>query len=167
MIEQAIAEGEALAKESLHLQELAVAQLTAFYFNSQKAKPPYGKVEDFCFFKERTMHPPEVYIAFQSLLQEQKVPSWSVSILPASEMEATKVIGKPPKIRLFSAPGIFILAPKIDGKYIESPMAAFDDDVIKGCYTRVYNIDDVSESYQIWIPNDLENLMLDSLFSYR
>lgn len=141
---------------------MATAQLTAFYFNSQKAKPPYKQLEDFCFFKPSKGYSPEVCDTFKSLLAQQKVPSWAASVLPIVDLENGGGVGKIKKPRLYGCPGIFLLCPTIKGNVLEVPIAAFDMDITPGKFYTVYNLDDTTESLTIWVPQDAMDLNIDA-----
>ena len=164
MILQAIEQGEKLEKERLHLSEIGIAQLTAFYYNSQKTKPPYKNVEDFCFFKPRQGLPEKLCNTFRNLLDATLVPAWCAIELPIVELENGATDGRPATPRLYSAPGIFLVAPEVYEETIVVAMAAFDEGILPGQYYLAFNVDNRNEKVRFWLPQDALNVMFDVEF---
>lgn len=164
MILDALDYGERLEKERLHLEEIAIAQLTTFYFNSQKSKPPYKNVDDFCFFKAKDRFSDAVCSTFRSLLDANKVPNWAVSVLPIIELDSGAISNRPVYPRLYSAPGIFLLCPSFYEDCMQVAIAAFDDAVEPGKYHIVLDVDNKANRVRLWLPQDALNYAVNVSF---
>lgn len=158
-------EGEELAREQLHLQELAIAQLTSVYVNSQKTKPPYTSPKDFCLFRPSEQRfSPILCRVIKSLLREKKLPNWVIGWLPHDELTQGDTLpdhAVPVKhLRALMAPGVVIFSPNVTDNYIKFPLALIEG--VQGS-KRVYCID-TREHFDIEIPSVFDEFVLDEIW---
>lgn len=120
---EAIAEGEELRKEELHLSELAIAQFASIHFNSKKTQPPYFNTKDFCLWKDREYTIEEdIRQTIFSLRTDEVIPGWVTSWLPNDEIGKlesdkgytvqTELVRK---TRAWGSGKVFIICPEIVG----------------------------------------------------
>lgn len=120
---EAIAEGEELRREELHLSELAIAQFASIHFNSKKTQPPYFSTKDFCLWRDKENNIEEdVRQTIFSLRAEELIPGWVTSWLPNEEIGKVDVNRGIPiqndlvrKTRAWGSSKVFIICPEIVG----------------------------------------------------
>ena len=120
IIFQALEYGHRFYKEDLHYQELGMATLTSYFVNANKDPKKGSGVtpSDFFYFKPDASSDIDANVAttFFSLIKEQLIPNWAVSLIPIKEMMALKDKGRIVKLRGFIGVDCNILAlcPSID-----------------------------------------------------
>lgn len=157
MILDALEKGEKFERERLHFEEIAIAQLSSLLYRFNVTKPPYKSTEDFCFFKSQDKKFSTACCnTFQSLLDDQKIPTWAISEIPVMELieGATDGRAKPP--RAFVAVGILLICPEIVNlEWVQCDIAVFDTHIKPGIHV-VYDCD-TRQAFRVEIPEDAKN----------
>lgn len=154
---QALDAGQKLEREALHKAELAVARNTQIYANSQRTKPPYANVLDFCFFTppDAVRIPSSACDAFAELVAVDLMPAWAIALAPVDELrrgEKGQIVRKP---RLLMCRGVALLAPHIMKDSLFVGLALLDDELVKpGDVVEVYDLDSPA-SYAIAVPDPM------------
>lgn len=87
--------------------------------------------------------------AFFSLVADEKMPSWAVSIAPIDKLRSSKNDDSPPQTRALMCRGVLLLAPQIQDDAVKVGLALVD-----GVEGNVNLIDtDSGSTYQLFIPN--------------
>lgn len=131
LILQALHQGSLLHSEELHLHELGIATLTACFVNANRdpKKGEPAKPNDFFYFKPRSQDvklDPVACDVFFSLVSDEQMPAWVVSIAPIEEMRKARGNGAVPKCRAWVRRGIMLLCPRIQGNKVVSPLVFVD-----------------------------------------
>lgn len=160
LILSALEHGEKILAQKMHLKEIGIAQLTAVYANSQKLKPPYFTVKDFCHFWPKDEHFSfEICQNILSLIEDNLLPDWVLSYLPINELghrDRSFTVKKP---RAFANPWIYILSPIItENNWINAPLAFIDSPKEKNA--EIYDLDN-DEKYVVALPGSIDSINRD------
>ncbi|QSJ14594.1 hypothetical protein JYQ62_22100 [Nostoc sp. UHCC 0702] len=168
LVLNALSEGRRLEKERLHHQEMAVAQLTSIYFNSQKTKPPYTRASDFyCFpLEEQSSISPVICNTFLSLCRDESLPSWALRLAPVDELQkGASDGGSTSKPRLWMCRGIALICPVLEDEVLSVGLAIVDDDAPSGRVT-VWDVD-TGEAHVVWLPKVDDVFVLEGVWSWE
>lgn len=156
LILSALKHGEKIQSQKLHLREIAIAQLTAVYVNSQKTKPPYSTTKEFCHFWPKDEHySNEICQTILSLLEDNLFPDWAGNYIPIDQLGYRDRHFNVPKPRVLANPWIYILSPSIiendENNWLNAPLAFIEDRKDKK-YAEVYDLD-TNKSYTVKLPS--------------
>lgn len=154
LILQALHYGAKLHQEQLHQEELGIATLSALFCNANRdpKKGEAAKPSDFFYHqpqREEERICPTACATFFSLVADEKMPSWAVSIAPIEKLRACKELGVVSPLRALVARGVLLIAPKVEGQKILVPLALVDG--INGALA-CRDIDS-GETHKVSIPN--------------
>ncbi|MGL5927189.1 hypothetical protein [Chroococcidiopsis sp.] len=128
----AIAANSKLRTEELHLGELGISTLTSVFWNANR-DPKKGepvKASDFWHFTPQVDEGEKISAiasnSFFSLVSEEKMPSWAVSLAPIDQLRKGKNGGETPKCRAWMRKGVMLIAPQIKGDKAIAPLALID-----------------------------------------
>lgn len=155
LVLQALESGNELKREQAHSAELPIAQLTAIYVNSQKTKPPYARLYDFCLFKSEgeSLIPPEICDTFLKLVDDNDIPSWAISLAPLDEIRKGKGNGRVMYPRLWMCRGLALIAPRLEEGVLTAGIVVAEDDHPFG-EVEVWDVD-TQKSHTLRIPENL------------
>ncbi|MFZ9301699.1 MAG: hypothetical protein ACO23V_12085 [Chitinophagaceae bacterium] len=136
----------------MHLQEIAIAQLTAVYVNSQKTKPPYSTTKEFCHFWPKDEHYSfAVCQTIISLIEDNLFPDWAASYLPVDQLGYRDRGFSVHKPRVLANAWIYVLCPVItEENWLNAPLVFIDDK--KAQFSKVYDLDS-DRLYTIKLPS--------------
>lgn len=129
----AIAANAKLRTEELHLGELGISTLTSVFWNAnrdpKKGEPVKGS--DFWHFTPQMEESEKISAiactTFFSLISDEKMPSWAVSIAPVDKLrESNKSKCAIPQCRAWMRKGVMLIAPQIKGDKAIAPLALID-----------------------------------------
>lgn len=115
----------------MHLQELGIATLSSIFVNanSDPKKGEPAKPSDFFYFKPQDDSEKISAIAsdtFFSLVAEEKMPSWAVSLAPVEKLRIARANGSPASTRAWIKRGIMLIDPHVVGTVVQVPLALID-----------------------------------------
>lgn len=148
MVQHALKWGQKIEQEEAHRNEIAIAQLTSVYANSQKLKPPYTSPADYFHFRPKENGIPSwICNTFFDLSQSGDLPGWVISLAPVSELQRDRNDDPVSRPRLWLMRGIAAIAPRHTAFGLKVGMALIDEDIKPGRY-RLWDID-TSEDYLV------------------
>ncbi|MGL4618747.1 MAG: hypothetical protein ACRCZS_06765 [Chroococcidiopsis sp.] len=151
----AISVNSKLRTEELHLSELGISTLSSILVNvnrdPKKGEPALPR--DFFYFTPQVEEGEKISAiaadSFFALVEDEKMPSWSVAIAPIDKLRAGKKGGEIPKCRAWMRKGVMLIAPTIKGDKATSPLALID-----GIEGQVSVIDiDTGTAREIFVAN--------------
>lgn len=152
----AIAANSKLKQEDLHLGELGISTLSSIFVNTNRdpKKGEPAKASDFFYFTPQLEEGEKISAiacsSFFSLIDDEKMPSWGVAIAPVEAIRKSKndtnLIASP---RAWMKKGVILIAPKIQGDKLISPLVLVD-----GIEGQVTVIDvDTGTAREIFVAN--------------
>ena len=159
---EALREGEEIERQKQHAAEMAIAQLTAVYINSQKTKPPYYSPQDFCLFAPKTdsQLPEKVVATIHNLRRDELLPVSAGAWLPWESIPALssdRSLKIPKRLRMLRTRGAWAIAPEIEGNFIYIPIGVVE------VYGKVQlNDPDTKCIYDVEIPKPTGHLVRDT-----
>lgn len=150
LVFEALAQAQKLELERLHKMEMPIAQLTAVYGNSQKAKAPYFKTSDFYLFAPRESNfSPNTCATVLSLLEDKKLPPWALQLAPMEEIEGGNQ-GNVTKPRMWMVRGLALICPSLNQGSLSATLALVEEDAPSG-EVVVFDVDSGDE-HTIFVP---------------
>lgn len=146
--------GAKLRQEELHLQELGIATLSSIFVNANRdpKKGEPAKPSDFFYFKPIEDSKKISAIAadtFFSLVAEERMPSWAVSLAPVEKLRQYRANVTPPSTKAWVKRGVMLIAPQLNGTKVKVPLALVD-----GVSGAISLIDiDAGVAYKVLIEN--------------
>ena len=153
MILDAVQAAEKLNREQAHRAELPIALNTQVYANSQKTKPPYFELQDFCFFRPQEVDskiPSDVCDAIFEMANQRVLPGWALALAPIEEMEKGRRGNPVTKPRLWMARGVALILPRISGNSVSAGMALIDNELVQQGFITLFDVDS-EESHKVLI----------------
>lgn len=115
----------------MHLHELGIATLSSIFVNANSAKKGEpAKPSDFFYFEPQDGDGEKISAiasdTFFSLVAEEKMPSWAVSLAPVEKLRQCKANRSPAPTRAWIKRGVMLIAPKVNGGIVFVPLALID-----------------------------------------
>lgn len=129
----AIAANAKLRIEELHLGELGISTLSSIFVNANRdpKKGEPAKPSDFFYFTPQLDESEKISAiacsTFFSLISDEKMPSWAVSIAPVDKLRSNKSSKCAiPQCRAWMRKGVMLIAPIVQGDKAIAPLALID-----------------------------------------
>lgn len=151
----------------MHQNELPTALLTAVTVNMQRdpSKGEPAKASDFCYYDRKADGPKlsgQCCDTFFSLIREQKMPGWTLNIVPIEQLKRGQVGGAIRYPRAWIGAHIVLINPSIDQGKIKASLAIIDE-TRSDMVMPVKDLDN-GEMFGLTLPKGLQRYIVDAEF---